>query len=67
MSFFYLFDASMYNICFFIIMVQEKQKFAECLSKNILLERTLTELNKDKLQTLEELIQVIDCVSFFLI
>ena len=45
-----------------IIMVQEKEKVAECLSKNISLECTIVDLNKEKQQTLEELIQVIDCV-----
>ena len=47
-------------------MVQEKEKVAECLSKNISLESTIVDLNKEKQQTLEELIQVIDCVYFFL-
>ena len=47
-------------------MVQDKEKVAECLSKNISLESTIVDLNKEKQQTLEELVQVIDCGYFFL-
>ena len=47
-------------------MMKETEKVAECLSKNISLECTIVDLIKEKQQTLEELIQVIDCVYFFL-
>ena len=66
LSFVCLLTASICNICFHNYGEGKGKKVAECLSKNIPLECTSVGLILEKQQTLEELIQVIDCGYFFL-